>query len=380
MSRRIGVMNMIYRRIAQVILVLTVLLVSNSNFIEVQAMEFEEENAMTLVFEEISSAVSMTSDLGTDGDLEIQLTSHSLESFLFLHQSKMYEWVDGAGIYVELENLDETDFYLNFNLSTEKVTDIQLVDSALVFMKTENDTEYNAFAVINGTITIPSGFKGALYIPFYSMSSETTGNTPTNSMIASIVSFGITVLTEMDVEQAIKLEALGVLTEDQAEIFPDVEGIRISGPSELTIPAMGESIGDYYVQEQEEKVSVIYEAMFEGEGISISEEGRLTLTSKAEDQKIEITMTTNDNIVMKQLVELDSEWMKEQVDDAGDPYYIISVDDYYELNEQVFFDKVLDEIDNNYNYVRYILLGIVVFGSVIIWLWRSNNKKVKNKK
>lgn len=373
-------MNMIYRRIAQVILVLTVLLVSNSNFIEVQAMEFEEENAMTLVFEEISSAVSMTSDLGTDGDLEIQLTSHSLESFLFLHQSKMYEWVDGAGIYVELENLDETDFYLNFNLSTEKVTDIQLVDSALVFMKTENDTEYNAFAVINGTITIPSGFKGALYIPFYSMSSETTGNTPTNSMIASIVSFGITVLTEMDVEQAIKLEALGVLTEDQAEIFPDVEGIRISGPSELTIPAMGESIGDYYVQEQEEKVSVIYEAMFEGEGISISEEGRLTLTSKAEDQKIEITMTTNDNIVMKQLVELDSEWMKEQVDDAGDPYYIISVDDYYELNEQVFFDKVLDEIDNNYNYVRYILLGIVVFGSVIIWLWRSNNKKVKNKK
>lgn len=292
----------------------------------------------------------------TTRELQISITGETPESFVYLHQNAKSDWSDYNAFGLYVENDSEKEICLTFHIQVEGGENVNLANGTIVLLREntavfeEHSEEvelepYQGVAVQDNFIYIEAGFQGELIIPFYGIQNKEVGSELldqyrelfsslfdeeiNNSILdkeslEKIESWGITVIPNGSEEQVFYIRELALLHKENHDYLTALQKYKTQGESILHIPNMGEAIGRYHI---EGAVGETYYLQTEDgnlvEGVTISNEGLLTVTPDAKEQMIYVYSLLEQGFILEQMVMLDLQWMEYELDDEGNPYYLL---------------------------------------------------------
>lgn len=200
----------------------------------------------------------------------------------------------------------KTDIRMNINLiKQDNGKSYQLGDGELVFAKDDSDNKYEVIPVEYGTFTIQKGFKGTVYIP------QKLDNTEK----VSVGNIGFIVVQTEDALTEFLFSSLGLVDGFGLKNEPFFEHFEINGQGEVEIPVTGDYYYDYELKIEQtgnEKPSVAFVLEKDYKGITMDENGRLTVTDKAKPQTLKISIVINENFYYRYVVKIKESWMKKE--------------------------------------------------------------------
>lgn len=209
------------------------------------------------------------------------------------------DWTPYGEISFYIKNLSSKSIKINFFAILKDGTYLTVDSEKFVLLQKENYEYLNLLNPQDGLFQLSDDFDGTVHIPFENFKGDINN-------LRDIVSFGITTTTEENIIQKIEIGNLKLISEPNLSIPKELLGLQVVGDKNITKPIVGESVAQYNLtinngQESVNKNKVSFYLMEEVEGVSITEEGRLTVTTKANAEKVNVKAVINSklNIVME---------------------------------------------------------------------------------
>lgn len=241
-----------------------------------------------------------------NNNLEIKVDSIGLSEGYYtsnLYSKGKYDWSNFGMISFNLQNNSSEELKFNFSIVKNDGTFISVSEDKSILIKHENEQIIEKSSPVYGTINIPSGFKGTVYVPFTSLKNKAGDNN--QYIFSDISSWGISVTTEENKEKDIHLSSFKLIPKDDSFIkYGDLD-FKVEGDDRVQIPVQGEAISLYKTPLDKDKV--IYKLAENYEGVSIDNEGKLILSTSVNVEKIQIE-AKYEYLIAKKEIQLYKSW------------------------------------------------------------------------
>ena len=241
-----------------------------------------------------------------NNSLEIKVNSIGLEEGYYtsnLYSKGKYDWSNFGMISFNAQNNSQEELKFNFSVVKTDGTFLSVNEDKSVLIKNENNQDFEKLSPAYGTINIPSGFNGVVYVPFTSLNSKSGDNN--QHLFSNISSWGISITTEENKEKDIHLSNFALIAKDDPFIKYGDLNFKIEGDDRVQIPVQGEAISIYKASLN--KDNVIYSLAEDYEGVSIDKSGKLTLNTSVNVEKIKIE-AKYEYLMVKKEIQLYKSW------------------------------------------------------------------------
>lgn len=224
----------------------------------------------------------------------------------YLYSLGNTNWSKYAGICFYMKNEGSTQANININAKVGSNKVLTVKDEDSIFIKEEGSSYLKRLHPQYGTVQIEAGFEGIVYIPFNSLS---------NKSISNIESWGLIVTSKENDKKKIIFGDFNFIDSNSSLKKNFNSRYSLKGDAEVQIPTAGQSISDYEFVDNKTKsnisdtgTKVEYFVDEDEKGISIDQNGRLTVTSDAEEKTVKLYASINDEVIEEFRVRLFKSW------------------------------------------------------------------------
>lgn len=308
------------------------------NFMSVSASE--NNKSLKLDFQVIQNNLqSKIEKNNQEVSINIHSKKNSENPYLYLYQSKSYNWTNYQGISIYLENKSNEKQNINFQIESSLQNKFNLNTDAKIFLQNSESNVYREGKMTYSNLEIPGKFKGKIYITFDNFINGANKSVLSKKELKSITSWGVNIIPLNESESNIVLNKIELLGGSSLNIINLLKDIKVKGNYSVQIPVVGESI-ESYVAEGNGKIKLSLSKQYEG--ITLNEHGLLTVNDKAREEDIFLKININNEINYEKIITLSHSWSFNKVDKDGVPYKLLPPDKsptVNEINKFIFLDK-----------------------------------------
>ncbi|WMJ79271.1 hypothetical protein RBU49_10255 [Clostridium sp. MB40-C1] len=201
------------------------------------------------------------------------------------------DWSSYGEVSFYIKNLSKKPIKINFFVIIKDGSYLKVKQDRTVLLKKDKSGEMEIIHVKEGLFQLDNSFLGTAHIPL-----ESLGLTKDN--LKNVISFGIITTTAENIIQNIEIGDLKLISENNLAVPKEFSNLKVVGDRNVMKPIEGESIAQYNLiinngQEDKGKNKASFYLKESLAGVSITEEGRLTVLSKATAKKISIKTVIN---------------------------------------------------------------------------------------
>lgn len=308
-------------------------------------------------------------------ELDINVNTKGLDSgyyTTYLYENQNRNWSNYEAMSFFISNKSDSPIRINLNIKKRDGRVFSPTDDNAILIKKENDEIMERVHPSYGTIELPKDFKGTLYIPFNTFREKNNLFSNEVTYFSEISSWGIITTLAENEEKNFKLSEFSLVNKGSyIERYLNFN-FSIKGDTLVEIPVAGEVISDYNIEMINGEDNVKFKLMHPIEGVTISENGRLTLTADMEAQKIQICAILGNKLSEKIEVQLLKSWTLNAKELDGTSKSIPKPE---ELSKTTKNEKMF--LTNNNILIRIrisIVLLIILFGILYCFWKRDTNK------
>lgn len=329
--------------------------------------------------------VKINSSTTNGYELDVSMNTIGLDDgyyTAYLYENKSRDWSSYEAIAFDVVNECNSSVRINLNIKKNDNTVVSPSDDNVILTKMKNAQIMEKVHPSYGTIELPKDFKGTIYIPFNSFKEKDNLTSDNVNEISKVLSWGIIVTQSENEEKSFKVSKFSLITKgsDMDKYFN--LNFSIKGDTTIEIPVVGETIYDYKIEsinnvENINKNTVKFKIKESVDGITINDNGRLTLTPDVQEQQIQICAVLDENLSEIMDIQLLKSWTVDAKELDGTSKSIPRPDEVSTLTK----NKKGSWINNNILIGTRISIIIItiVFGS-LYWFWKKNaNKWIKKK-
>lgn len=318
-----------------------------------------------------------SSGTGSDYQINVNADTKGLKKgyySIFLYDAKTRYIGSYDGISFNLKNESNTELKINLTLTIDSDTSAVMTDSSYAVLESQDKSICETIVPSYGTISIPAGFDGTVYIPFSKL--YTSGGK--NVSLTNIESWGITAVMSEDKQIKYQIGNIEFLSGSLASMKGSYYLITLSGNSRINIPNAGSVIEFYQTKVKDLdgnpiKQDTLYYLKNSVEGAALSKDGKLEIGSNCKASVITICAKSGNSVNFAELT-VPMFHSSAAVSYAGIP----KADDVAHITTSVY-----TRLSEYINIIRFALAVIAVFLIAIFYQWFSEAKtnyiKIKNK-
>lgn len=273
-----------------------------------------------------------------------------------------------GGVVLSLVNEQAEELKMNMLLAPQKGGASVVADGEKVVLK--EDEIWQETTADLGSFTIPADFDGQVYLPFdiFEQAEEIDG----------IYGLGFTFVLPEDDTAQVTLEAIQILPDADMQAL---DWFEVNGADTVLRPTVGESIADYTTAfynmagtELKKNEAVAYEIQTEDgsapEGMSIDENGRLTVKNDAVDGTYRLFARDASGQAFRRTITLKGSWTETQKTENGYDASMLPTDRVTEIvaEDSPFMDDSL---------IRAVRVAAVVIIVVFLGHYVYKHRKYK---
>ena len=277
-------------------------------------------------------------------------------------------WSSYGEISFYIKNLSDKTLKINLFIISRDGKYSSVMEDGFVLSKTQNEDGMRLCDTEGGMIGVNKGFEGNIHIPFenFNFSMEELEN---------VVSFGIITTTEENIIQKMEIEDFKLITPSDMYFPKEISNLKLLGDKNIIKPLVGESIEEYKVvindNYDKESDRISFSLIEELQGVSVTEEGRVTVSTEARASRINIRASVDNrfNLIFEaNLVDSPMLGLKDQEGLS------LAVPEPNEVKEVSSSERIL----NNRTFLLLIrgIVIIIIFIVLILYLiWRRRWKQ-----
>jgi hypothetical protein len=281
------------------------------------------------------------------------------------------DWSSFGEISFYIKDLSNKPIRINIFVIQKDGTYLAIDGNGFVLLQKENYKDMNILNTQDGLFQLDNDFNGTVHVPFQNFKSHIKN-------LKDIMSFGITTTTEEGVDRKIEMGDFKLISPKNLSVAKEISSLQIIGDKNITKPIVGESIAQYNLianhgQDSANKNKASFSLIGEVEGVSITSNGRLTLTTKATAKKVNIKAVINNkfNIILEVLLSdslilnlKDAEGFSLAVPKAQEVQKVISSQDVFNRTDMLILFRV-------------IITGAISIIITLYFIWRRRWIKEK---
>lgn len=274
-------------------------------------------------------------------NINIYSNKNGENPYLYLYQVKRDNWTNYEGISIHLENKSNKNQNINLQIESSLKNKFKLKSDATIFLKNRESKSYRKGKMSNLGLEVPSKFKGEIYIVFDNFVNEINNTVLNKRELENIISWGLNVIPLSQDEGIISLNKVELLSGKSLSTIKRLKDIKIIGSDEVQIPMVGESIESYRI---EGEGNIKYFLLEKYEGITLNQDGVLTVSDKAMPKDIILKMKMDNEIEYEKIITVVHSWSFNKVDKDGVPYKLLPPDKsptVNEINKFIFLEKFM---------------------------------------
>ncbi|SMC25482.1 hypothetical protein SAMN02745134_02455 [Clostridium acidisoli DSM 12555] len=334
-----------------------------------------------------SNGANVRYDLRKDNNkyiLSVNVNSKNLKKGYYTSNiyNEMYMNLDSYGmISFDIENQSNDELRINFIIKQIDGTFLSVSNDKNVLIKKEDSDLLEMVTPSYGTISIPKGFKGSIYVPFNSLGKEGQDKQDKIYNISKILYWGIAQTTAENKEQNFSLSDFKLIEYNSKINQYGNLNFSIQGENQVQIPVAGESISQYKAEMDDSNVKangdkISYKIETSKKGVSISKDGLLKVETGIKPEKIKIDAIINDNnIYVSKEINLYKSWTLNAKEVDGTSKSIPKTNEVKRLigrkYEFILSDKFM-------NCIRIFVVTLTCLSIGLFIFWNKEISKDKN--
>lgn len=296
-------------------------------------------------------SISVTNSLEGDGS-----------TTAYFSPSKVEDLENYGALAFHIENKSEGEIKLNFIINESSKNYMLKDDDNILVLEDDEDT-LRRITVSNGVFQLEKGFKGTVYIPFKVLKDKYFGE---------IISWGMTITCQHGEVKNFDITNFSYMEKRNAENLNSIALTKISGDIEMPVLTVGEAIVDYKSED-----AVKFFLNDEYKGVSLNEEGRLSVNSDAEEGVVKVFARKENGKEFYFKVNLKKGLTQSLSGVTGKSLATPSIEEV--VNKDDFFTKLL--LNNKVLALfRVILVSIFAFVAGTYLYWRGYFKRLTKDK
>lgn len=289
----------------------------------------------------------------------------------YLYENQYRDWSNYEAMSFYISNESDNTIRINMDVKRYDGKVLSPSDNSNIVVKRETSEMLEKMQPSFGTIELPQGFKGRIYMPFNSFKEKGANSESAFNGITQITSWGIIATMPENDKGRFSLSNFQLINKESSIEYYLNSDISIKGDNIVEIPVVGESISEYRTNETNKNVK--FELLDSIDGVSINENGRLSVKPDVEAQNIRISAVLDNRLIEIMDVQLIKSWTlsAREVDGTSKSIprpeeisNILSNNDKFILSEKFL------------NSVRIIACIICAAFATLYWWWKreKNNK------
>ena len=267
-----------------------------------------------------------------------------------------------GGFSFHVENKSEGEVKMNFIIN-ETSRNYKLENEDIVLALQDGENTIRRLKVSNGVFELEENFHGNIYIPFVVLS---------NKSFETIESWGLTLTCRNGENKNLNITNLSYLDKKEAEKYSSLVKVNLKGDLQVPVPFVGEAIVDY---EMDRDAEFFLKDSYEG--VSISEEGHLVVTSQAKEDRVNVFVAMAEGEEFYFKIELSERLTKNLKGVTNKSLSSPSFDEV--VNEDSFINNFLLNKKVLFIFRCIITLTLLSAGGVYL-SWRGHFKKLTKDK
>lgn len=291
----------------------------------------------------------------------------------YLYENQERDWSNYEAMSFYITNDSDKPIKINMNIKRSDGKVVSLPDKGRIVVKKDNSEMLEKIQPSFGTIELPKDFKGTIYMPFNSFREKDIDASGDSNGITQISSWGIIATLAENEEEKFSLSNFQLINKGTSTGVYINSDISIQGENIVEIPVAGETISEYKTKENNKNVK--YKLIDNIDGVSISEEGRLTIKPDAEAQNIKICAVLDNSISEIIEIQLIKSWTLSAKEVDGTSKSIPKPEEL----RSILSESDRYSLSNNFLIlIRMIGVILVAAFAVLYWWWNrdKNNKLV----
>lgn len=304
------------------------------------------------------------------GNKRIKISTNTMELQKGYYTSQFFinskvDWSPYRELAFYINNLSDSPIKINLFLVLNDGTYIMLEEGKSVFLQKGKSDNIKVTDIQTEGFEVNNNFEGIVHIPLENFEIS-------KKKLENIIFFGIQTTTRENVIQKIEIDNLKLISSNNSMLPEGILNLKIVGDKKITKPITGESIAQYKLitnHKQENKVTFYLEE--EVEGVSITEDGRLTVLPNAVVNKINIKSIIDNKFNITLEVVLSDSLILNLKDMEG---FSLTVPKDYEVRRVISSQDIFSREDVLVLF-RVIITLMVVIILTIYFVWRIKWKK-----
>lgn len=268
---------------------------------------------------------------------------------------------DYDGIRFHFTNREDSALKINLIFTVDSHTSVSLTDSSFAILESDNQRMNESVFPQYGTLSVPAGFEGTIYVPF----SQLHTSHGKNVSLTEIQSWGITTVMAQDQTIHYSVGDIALLEDSVSSMKDRYYFITVSGSNKIEVPSAGSSLNSYRAKVKNLKGHTVKKKIRfyldqNVKGVSISNDGTLEVTSACKAKEIRVCAKTKNST--------NSGVFTTTIVSGGAANAVPNPSDMQELGGPVF--TILEQLVNR---IRIVAVAIALCLTVLFSYWFSTS-------
>ncbi|OOM77167.1 hypothetical protein CLPUN_24820 [Clostridium puniceum] len=356
----------------EIIMLICIMVISfiNSTYVYgLSDLEFTEFAPINMEKTANGAIVEVNSNETYGYELDVNMSTKGLNEgyyTAYLYEDKSSDWSNYEAMSFHVSNNSDNPIRINMNIKKGEDKVFSPSNDNIILIQKNNSEIIEKVKPSYGTVELPERFEGIIYIPFNSFREENGSFLDGTNKISS---WGIIATLAENEERNFKLSRFNLINKgSKLETYFDSNSF-IKGKSIVQIPIVGESISDYKIEGSNRNIQ--FKLDNDIDGITISENGRLTVTPDVVPQKIEISAVLDNSISEKIQIQLVTSWTLSAQEVDGTSKSIAKPDQIKEIINSNEKNILTNNVLIN---TRIVIVFISIIFGGLYWSWNRKNK------
>ncbi|WP_099189078.1 hypothetical protein [Tepidibacter mesophilus] len=306
------------------------------------------------------------------GNKKIKINTNTMKLEKGYYTSQFYinskvDWSPYKELAFHINNLSDSPIKINLFVVLNDGTYIMLEEGKSVFLQKGKNNNIKVTNIQTDGFEVNNDFEGIVHIPLENFEIS-------KKKLENIIFFGIQTTTKENIIQKMEIDNLKLISSNSSTLPEEILNLKIVGDKNIIKPIMGESIVQYELvtkHKQENKVTFYLEE--EVEGVSITENGRLTVLPNAVVDKINIKAVINNKFNLILEVILSDSLILNLKDMEG---FSLTIPKDYEVRKVISSQDIFSREDVIVLFRLIIaLIAIIILTTYFVWRikWKKEN-------
>lgn len=261
-----------------------------------------------------SNGAVVNSEAYSDYSIDIKMSSYKLKKAYYttsVFNNSQLDLSNCGMISFDLNNKSNDELRFNFIMIQTDGTSLSVANDKSVLIKTEGQNIMQEQFPSYGTLSVPKGFKGTIFVPFSSLGRQGLNKQDGQYEPSSAASIGIISTLHEDEQKEFVIGDFKEINKADPMVALGALNITINGDARVQLPVVGESIARYKVEVDNPTVKaekITYRIHDKQKGVSIGSDGILKIETGVPQKSIQIDAVVGNSIYVSKDIELFKSW------------------------------------------------------------------------